>query len=154
MSETPNQREANIQASQQIFDVWDGGDIDDLDEVVAEDVVLHGYPKQLRPTLHGREAFKTDDLRMMRTAFPDLFFEANEIVAADDQLMAYCTFGGTHDGELMGIEPTGKSVEVADFVWYRFEDGKLVEIVSLPDLFGLGIQLGIVQPPGNAPPQR
>jgi hypothetical protein len=40
VSETSDQREANKRAAQQIYDVWDGGDEDALDEVIAEDVVF------------------------------------------------------------------------------------------------------------------
>jgi predicted ester cyclase len=86
---------------------------------------------------------------MVRAGFPDLFFRAHEVVAEDDKVIAYCTFGGTHEGNLMGVEPTGASVEVWDFVYYRFDDGKVVEVISLPDLFGLFLQVGLVEPPGT-----
>lgn len=108
MPETQDHRKTNKQAAQQIFDVWDGDNEDSLDDVIAEDVVLHG-PEQVTGTVHGRDAYK-DNLRMIRMALPDLFFEANEVVAEDDKVMADCTFGGTHEGEVMGIEPTGKEV--------------------------------------------
>ncbi len=146
MPQTHDPREANRRAAQRIFDVWDGDDIDALDDVIAEDVVLHG-PEEVLGTVHGRDAYE-DNLRMIRAGLPDLFFEANEIVAEDDTVMAHCTLGGTHEGELMGIEPTGASVEVTWFGSYRFDDGKVVEVTSLPDLFGALLQLGVVEPPG------
>lgn len=148
MSETQNQQEANKRAAQRIFDVWNGDDEDAIDEVMAEDVILHGHPEQVRGRVRGREAYK-ENLRMIRAGFPDQFFEANQVVAEDDIVMAYCTWGGTHEGELFGIEPTGNSVEVADFVSYRFDNGNLVEVISLPDLFGTFLQLGIIEPPGR-----
>ncbi|MFC7007060.1 hypothetical protein [Halalkalicoccus salilacus] len=49
----------------------------------------------------------------------------------------------------MGIEPTGVSVEVAWLGSYRFDDGKVVEVTALPDLFGLFLQLGVIEPPGG-----
>ena len=147
MSKPQGQRDANKRTAQRIFDVWDGGDLDALDDVMAEDVVLHG-PEQVRGTVHGRDAYK-NNLRMIRAGIPDLFFETNEVVAEDDTVMAYCTFGGTHDGELLGIEPTGTSVEVAWFGSYRFEDGKVVEVTGQPDLFGAFLQLGVIDPPGE-----
>ncbi|MFC7222328.1 ester cyclase [Halalkalicoccus sp. GCM10025322] len=140
--------EESKQAVQQIFDVWDGDDEDALDDVMAEDVILHGHPEEVVGTSRGRDAYK-DNLRMIRTGFPDLFFEAHQVVAEDDKVMAYCTFGGTHEGELMGIEPTGVSVEVAWLGSYRFDDGKVVEVTALPDLFGLFLQLGVIEPPGG-----
>ena len=147
MSDTHDQQEANKRAAQRIYDVWDGDDEDALDDVLAEDVIFH-KPEYAGGRVRGRDAYK-DNLRMVRAGFPDLFFEANEIVAEDDKVIAYCTFGGTHDGELMGIEPTGTLVEVRDFVLYRFDDGKVVEVTSLPDFFGLFLQVGAIEPPGE-----
>ncbi len=149
MSQTPNLREANKRAAQQIFDVWDGDDIDALDDVIAENVILHG-PEQVLGTVHGRDAYK-DNLRMIRAGLPDLFFEAHNVVAEDETVMARCTFGGTHDGEIMGIEPTETSIEVTWFGSYRFDDGMVVEVTGLPDLFGAFLQLGVVEPPGGTP---
>jgi steroid delta-isomerase-like uncharacterized protein len=147
MAETQNQNERNKRAAQQIYDVWDGGDEDAIDDVMAEDVVLN-KPDHVGGRVHGREAYK-DNLRMVRAGFPDLFFDVHEIVAEDDMVVAYCTFGGTHDGNLMGVEPTGASVEVWDFVSYRFDDGEVVEVTSLPDLFGLFLQVGVIEPLGE-----
>lgn len=147
MAETQDRKERNKRAAQQIYDVWDGGDEDALDVVIAEDVVLN-KPDYVGGRVHGREAYK-DNLRMVRAGFPDLFFEAHEVIAEDDKVIAYCTFGGTHEGNLMGVEPTGTSVEVWDFVYYRFDDGKVVEVISLPDLYGLFLQVGLVEPLGE-----
>ncbi|MFC6942611.1 ester cyclase [Salinirubellus sp. GCM10025818] len=147
MAESQDQQEANKRAAQQIYDVWDGGDENVLDDVIAEDVVFD-KPDHLGGQVHGREAYK-DNLRMVRAGFPDLFFRAHEVVAEDDKVMAYCTFGGTHEGNLMGVEPTGASVEAWDFVYYRFNDGKVVEVISFPDLYGLFLQVGLVEPPGE-----
>lgn len=148
MSATTGQQEANKRAAHHVFDVWDGGEIDALDDVLREDLVLYGHPEAVVGTSHGREAYK-DNLRMLRAGFPDLSFEAQEVVAEDDSVMAYCTVGGTHEGELMGIDPTGNSVETGWFGHYRFEDGKLVEVIGLFDLFGLFLQLGVIEPPGG-----
>ncbi len=142
---TADQREANKRAAQQIYDVWDGGDEDVLDDLIAEDVVFH-TPHYIRGTVRGREAYK-NNLRMVRAAVPDLFFRAHTVVAEDDKVIAYATFGGTHEGELLGIEPTGNSVEVEDFVLYRFDDGKVVEVISRPDFLSLFMQLGAIELP-------
>ena len=40
MAESQDQQEANKRAAQQIYDVWDGGDENVLDDVIAEDVVF------------------------------------------------------------------------------------------------------------------
>ena len=147
MSKELGKRERNRRAAQQIYDVWDGDDEDVLDDLLAEDVVFN-KPDHVGGRVRGRDAYK-ENLRMVRAGLPDLFFRAHEVVAEDDRVMAYCTFGGTHEGNLMGNEPTGASVEVWDFVLYRFDDGKVVEVTSLPDLLAAFLQLGVVEPPGG-----
>ena len=147
MSQTRDTRETNKRAAHHVYDVWDGGDIEALDDVIAEDVVLHA-PEPVG-TVHGREAYK-DNLRMVRAGLPDLSFEVHDVVAEGDTVMANCAFAGTHEGELMGIEPTGTSVEVRWLGSYRFNDGDLVEVTGLPDLFGALLQVGAIDPPGTA----
>ena len=147
MSQTHNQREANKQAAHQVYEVWDGGDIARLDDILAEEVVLHG-PEPVG-TVQGREAYK-DNLRMIRAGMSDLSFETHDVVAEGDTVMAHCTFGGTHDGHLMGIAPTGRSLEVTWLGSYRFDDGELVEVTGLPDLFGAFLQVGAIDPPGSS----
>jgi steroid delta-isomerase-like uncharacterized protein len=147
VAESRDQHKANKRAAQQIYDVWDGGDEDALDDVIAEDVVF-GKPDRLGGRVHGREAYK-DNLRMVRAGFPDSFFRGHEVAAEDDKLMTYCTLGGTHEANLMGVEQTGASVEARDFVYYRFDDGKVVEVIDFPDLYGLFPRVGLVEPPGE-----
>jgi predicted ester cyclase len=146
METTHDPQEANKRAARQIYDVWDGGDEDVIDDIMAEDVVLN-RPDAVGGPVRGRKAYK-DNLRMVRAGFPDLFFRAHDVVAEDDKVIAYCTFGGTHEGELLGLEPTGASVDVWDFVMYRFDDGNVVEVTSLPDFLGLLLEVGAIEPPG------
>ena len=148
-TETTDQQEANKQVAQQIYDVWDGDDADVLDELIAEDVILH-RPHYMGGTAHGLEGYKSN-LFMVREAIPDLFFKSHKVLAEDDMVVAYASFGGTHEGELAGIEPTGKSVEVDDFVLYRFENGKVAEVITRPDFFSLFMQLDVVEPPAGPP---
>ena len=55
---------------------------------------------------------------------------------------------GTHQGEFLGIAPTGKEVTVSLPDMVRIENGKFVEQWGGPDLFDLIRQLGasVVQP--------
>lgn len=142
---TPNRRDANKRAAQQGIDDWDGDALDAPDDVVAEDVVADlAFPDQVR----GCEAYK-EALDTYRSAFSDVTPEVDDVVAEDDTVVVHYTDRGTHGGELMGIEPTGSSVEASGFVLHRFEDGTIVEVTNIGDLFGLMRQLGVVEPSGE-----
>ena len=47
-----------------------------------------------------------------RTAFPDIQIAIEDVITEGDRMAFRSTMRGTHQGELMGIEPTGKRVTV------------------------------------------
>jgi predicted ester cyclase len=54
---------------------------------------------------------------------------------------------GTHQGELQGIPPTGKRVEVPGSVFYQIVGGKIVEFRGQLDMLSLMQQIGAVPAP-------
>jgi steroid delta-isomerase-like uncharacterized protein len=115
-------------------------------ELVAEDFVeLDPFPGQQQ----GREGL-IDIIAMMRTAFPDLEWTIEELVAEGDKVASYNVWRGTHQGVFLGIPPTGKQVTVPSMVFDYFVDGKLKESRLLMNIMSLMQQLGVVPSPGQA----
>ena len=85
---------------------------------------------------------------MLRTAFPDLHFTLEEVIAEDDKVMTRALLRGTHRGEYLGIAPTGKPVAVMGMVVLRIAQGKFQEGWLMMDNLGLLQQLGMVPPVG------
>lgn len=54
---------------------------------------------------------------------------------------------GTHEGELMGVAPTGNRVTVAGMDISRIFGGKIEESGSNYDLMGMMQQLGVIPSP-------
>ncbi|WP_248582849.1 ester cyclase [Nocardioides sp. InS609-2] len=132
-------------ASQQAFgDAVNSGNLDAFENLVAADSVDHDpAPAQgPGPGPDGYRSFYTE----MRTAFPDLHIEVEHLTAADDDLAFAYTVTGTHQGLLMGHDPTGKSIKVRGMQTSRFQDGKLVERWGSSDELGMLSQLGLVSP--------
>ena len=70
---------------------------------------------------------------------------------AEGDLVATRWIGrGTHEGELMGIQPTGKQVTVSGLTISRLEGDKIVEEFQNWDTFGTMQQLGAVPEMANA----
>lgn len=126
--------------------VWNEGDLSFIDEQYADDYVLHDA--SLPEDVHGRDGYKAY-VQEFRKAFPDLEVTGNEIITEDDTVAVRYSWRGTHQGELMGIEPTGKQVEGTGMVFVRFENGKVREDWIIDDSFGLFQQLGVVESPGE-----
>lgn len=81
---------------------------------------------------------------MFERAFPGYQLEAKEMIAEGDQVFVLATFTGIHNGDLMGIAPTGKSVEIDIALTYHIVDGKIADHYMLADLLTLMQQVGVV----------
>lgn len=75
-------------------------------------------------------------------AFPDAIYRIDDLVATGDAVCVRATLIGTHQGELRGIEPTGRRVHFESITIYRFDEGRIVSSVGLNDWHGLAMQLG------------
>ncbi len=116
-----------------------------FDELLDPDVVFHNGST----TMQGLEAYK-QFLSMYITAFPDLHFTVEDMIAEGDRVVARCTTSGTHQGTLMGIPPTGKYMKMTLIFIDRIVNGKGVEQWSNGDDLGLMQQLGVIPAPGQA----
>ena len=110
-----------------------------VDELCTTDHVFHNPPT----TLQGREAFK-QLLSVYLTAFPDASFTVEDEIAEEDRVASRYTFRGTHQGELMGIPPTGKQVTVTGIIINRMVGGKSAEGWLNFDALGMLQQLGVI----------
>ena len=135
----PSTREANHALMERFIDeVWNKGNL-----AVADELFHPEASSPSAPTLPlGAEGVKFI-VNMMRTAFSDYWMEITHLVAEDDRVAARFRQGGTHDGDLMGIAPTGKKVEWTEIGILRIADGKVVESWYDVDMLGLMGQLGV-----------
>ena len=80
----------------------------------------------------------------LRAAFPDLRFEASIYPSNDNGefVTRRWTMTGSHDGEWMGIAPTGVKVTSTGMALWRFKDGKIAEEWIHRDDLGLMRQIG------------
>jgi predicted ester cyclase len=84
-----------------------------------------------------------------RAAFPDWREDIVELVAEGDTVVGRFKCSGTHQGEFLGLPPTGRRFEVDEVYFLKFRDGKIVEFWGLEDNFSRLHQLGI-KPVGAA----
>jgi steroid delta-isomerase-like uncharacterized protein len=108
-----------------------------VDAFFADDFVSHNNPPGFPPGVEGVKQF----FSMFRDAFPDVTVVIDELVADGDRVAVATTFTGTHQGELMGMAPTGKRVSVTGIDIVRVAGGRIVEHRGLTDIVGLMRQL-------------
>ena len=115
-----------------------------LDEVFDLNVVDHFAPPGTPGGLEGAK----QTLGMFLSAFPDLHFTVEDLIAEEDEVVARVTMSGTQHGAFLGIPPTGKHVTMTGIDINRFVGGKSVEHWVEMDTLGLMQQLGVIPPPG------
>jgi steroid delta-isomerase-like uncharacterized protein len=120
---------------------WNKGNFAVVDEVYAPNVVQHdpGSPFPVNNT----EAMKMY-AGMFKSAFPDLTFTIEDLVAEGDKVVWRFNSRGTHTGALGPLPPTGKTGVVTGMVLFRFASGKAAEVWVNVDMLGLFQQIGII----------
>jgi steroid delta-isomerase-like uncharacterized protein len=113
------------------------GKLDLIDEIFAPDFVAHEADQDIR----GPEGVRQFIL-MLRAAFPDLQVTVEDVLAEGDKVVQRWSAHGSHQGELMGLAPSGKRISVAGITISRFEGGKVAEEWELYDMRGMMQQLG------------
>lgn len=125
--------EENKEIVRRLNAIWQG-ELEIVDELVAENYVNHNPIVPDAPP--GPEGFK-QNVSALRTAFPDIDFTLEDIIAEDDKVVLRAVGHGTHDDELMEVEPTGREVELSGIVIFRIEDGQIVERWAQFDTMGM-----------------
>jgi steroid delta-isomerase-like uncharacterized protein len=125
-------------AKRWVEEIWNNGDFSSADEYVADDI--HFRSSQA-------SAFTgIDQLKEMvagnRAAFPDGHFTIDEEIGEGDALAHRWTFRGTHKGEFLGVEGTGKPVEVTGTAVTHFKDGMIVQHLADVDMLSILQQVG------------
>ena len=82
-----------------------------------------------------------------REGFPDVVSTIEDLIAEGDKVVARWRARATHQGEYMGIPPTGKEVEFTGISVYRIEAGKIAESWNEEDELGLMQQIGAIPEP-------
>jgi steroid delta-isomerase-like uncharacterized protein len=113
---------------------------DVIDELCAENFVDHDPFPGTSPDRDGIHGF----VKQIHSAFPDLETTVEDTLVEGDQIAVRSTFRGTHEGDFMGIQATGKKVEVANYDFVRFENDQAVEHWGTIDSAALMEQLGAV----------
>jgi steroid delta-isomerase-like uncharacterized protein len=123
-----------------IEDGWNRGNLAVVDQLYTVTFVQHeSSPAQVT----SREALK-QYVAAYLTAFPDLQFTIEDLIAEEDRVVWRFNSTGTHQGPLMGIPATGRRGQVPGMVIFRLENSRIAEAWLQLDALGLMQQLGVI----------
>jgi predicted ester cyclase len=122
-----------------VDEVWNRHDLDAIDGLVSPDYVNHAATTEEYRHGGGRQIWE-----WILSVFPDHRFDVEHIAADGDTVAVLGTMVGTHEGELMGIAPTGRRVVARQSHWFRVAEGRVAEHWAVRDDLGMLQQLGVV----------
>jgi steroid delta-isomerase-like uncharacterized protein len=111
-----------------------------IDELVEPDATIR---TPLPGDATGAQVLKQVWSVLLR-AFPDLQLDVKDLIGEDDKVVARIVVTGTHRGDYMGVEPTGKSIAYDEIFIFRFADGRVVETWGVVDVYAQMKQLGVI----------
>jgi steroid delta-isomerase-like uncharacterized protein len=129
----------NVALMRNAFAALTRRDFDAAAELLAPDFIINlaGVPHQMRGRSRWRKNTET-----FFNAFPDMRIETQDIFSTDDKVAVRIRFTGTHTGEFLGNQPTGKQVDYQSYELYRIADGKIAEEWICADLLTMLTQIG------------
>src|SRR5215216_1198127 len=116
--------EENLALVRRFFEAQGEGDLDALDQILAEDFVDRSLLPNEDPDREGYKRSVAED----HAAFSELRYIIEDQVATDDKVVSRLTIRRVHDrGYFVGIAPTGEEYEATGIVIHRIAGGKIAE---------------------------
>jgi predicted ester cyclase len=138
------QETSNKATFRRFLDATNTGDVEliskTIDELVEPNALIR-TPLPIEAT--GAQLAKEVFGRLLR-AYPDLHITVEDLIEEGDKLVSRNTVTGTHQGEYMGLPPTGKSVTYNEIFIARFAGGRVAETWGVVDVFSQMKQLGAI----------
>jgi steroid delta-isomerase-like uncharacterized protein len=131
--------EENIALMRNAFAALSRRDFAAAAEFLSPDFIINlaGVPYQMR----GLRIWRKNTEAFFK-AFPDIQIETQDMFATDDKVAVRLRFTGTHNGEFLGNQPTGKRVDYQSYELYRIADGKVAEEWICADMLTILTQIG------------
>ena len=121
------------------------------EHLIEKEVLAPDYKRHRGGMLHlannARDQGFPSSGSYLRASFPDRVDIIEEVIAEGDQVGLLFRLTGTHTGNLFGIPPTGRKVDVAEVAILRIADGRVSEGWFMADEAGLLKQIGATLPP-------
>jgi steroid delta-isomerase-like uncharacterized protein len=133
---TDQTRETNKRTVGQLFETFNQGDLGAIDQLVGPGYVGAQGDR-------GPAGFKAV-VAGLRTAFPDIHYTLEDVVAEGDRVAVRWRWTGTHAAPFRAFPATGKAVTNTGAGIFRLADGKIVAATLETDRLGFLEQVGAV----------
>lgn len=119
--------EGNKALVRRVVKYWNQRDLDSYFSVLAPEYVEH-LPDGDVPLEELKKYSET-----FFKAFPDIKFEIEDIIAKGDTVAVRIRWRGTHRGIFMGIQPSGRKIDINNAIFIKMTKGKWTEFWNVTD---------------------
>ena len=138
----------NIKIVRRAIEAFNTGDISNVNEFISPEYINRESQRakdSYRSQLRGPQEF-IDTIKNLRTAFPDLHYEEQEILSQGNRVVLIANVTGTHTGKFFFVPPTGNRISYeAVHIHTVDSDGKIIEHKAIRDDLKFMMQLGLVK---------
>jgi predicted ester cyclase len=128
-----------VEPTRRFWEAFNSRELDGLGDLFADNYVNHAALPGTPPGPEGQAAL----MKRLWSAFPDARFEIQHLARDGDTVICIGTMSGTHEGELLGVQPSGRPVEWRQCHIVRVDaEGRAVEHRAIRDDLGLFRQMG------------
>ena len=129
----------NVQTVKKYWDEFiNNHDVTCANEIFTNDFLLYD-PLSPEPVI-GREVF-VEMFGELLQAFPDIHYTSEEQISEGNRIVIRWTMHATHEGNFLGIAPTGKTVSMSGVDMLYFSGGRIRALRVEANLLGLVHQL-------------
>lgn len=132
--------EQNKALARRVMEAVNKGDLASIKELIVPEFVE--YSPSTTIAMRSLEEF-IEHVKMVHRGLPDISISIEEPCAEGNIVTSRYTMSGTHQGEFLGIPPTGNKLKASGMLIFRIENGKVVELREEFDSVGLLQQLGM-----------
>jgi steroid delta-isomerase-like uncharacterized protein len=131
----------NTDSIRRMFEYVCAGDVDGFASLMSDDFVEHEAAPGIEPTKEGTKQL----FQMLMTSFPDLRFDAEDILESGDKVVVRARITGTNKNDFMGVPASGKRIDIQAIDIVRFgDDGLAREHWGVMDVMTMMQQIGAI----------
>ncbi len=118
-------------------ELWNKQNKDYIEILFDDNITFHG---SLDISVVGKEKFK-EYMDTILTGIPNLFHSILTMVCEGDTIAVRALYNGRHTGKLFDYEASNNKIVYNGASFFKFKDGKIIDIWVLGDLTNLTKQL-------------
>ena len=114
-------------------EMWNNWNKGVMPQILDEKITFRGSLGMEKKGYEGLSEY----IDFIQTAFPDFHNEIELIITEGDKSFAKLKYSGTHVGKVFKIEPTHKKIEYYGSAVFSFQNGRIIDVWVLGDVYGL-----------------